>query len=311
MNIKKISIVVPVFNSSQILEYLLDAVECEREKNNWDLELVLIDDGSQDSSYEKIKELSDKYRYIKGVKLSRNFGHQIAVKTGLSMCKGEFIAIIDDDLQDPPELLPIFFRKLEEGYDVVYGVRTERKESFLKRLSYSVFYRVLKKVSHTNIPLDSGDFCVMRKKVVESMLSLQEKNPFLRGIRAWVGFRQTGLTYERKPRFKGESGYTLIKLIQIAKDGIFSFSSFPIKLITYLGLCGLLFAMFYSAYTVYEYFFVGIPVKGFASLVILISFFSSLIIICLGIIGEYIVRIYDETKNRPYSIVEDCTFNEG
>jgi len=264
----------------------------------------LIDDGSKDKSYEKIIELNKKYSYIKGVKLSRNFGHQIAVKTGLSICTGDYIAIIDDDLQDPPSLLPAFFKYLDEGNDVAYGVRKKRKESFIKKLSYNSFYRILKSLSDTDIPLDSGDFCVMKRQVVDSMLKLQEKNPFLRGIRAWVGFKQVGVEYERAARIDGESGYTLKKLMKIALDGIFSFSSVPIRVITILGVLGLVFATVYSILVIYESLVHSIEVKGFATLAIIISFFSSLILICLGIIGEYIVRIYDEVRNRPYTVIE-------
>jgi glycosyltransferase involved in cell wall biosynthesis len=301
---KKISIIVPIYNSSAFMSNLLEAIDAERRKWNWNLELLLIDDGSKDKSFDKIVELSKTYTYIKGIKLSRNFGHQIAVKTGLSHCTGDYVAIIDDDLQDPPSLLPMFFRYLDEGYDVAYGVRKKRKESFLKKASYNVFYRLLKALSNTKIPLDSGDFCVMKKQVVDNMLMLQEKNPFLRGIRAWVGFKQTGVEYERAARFDGQSGYTFKKLLKIAMDGIFSFSSVPIRTITMLGVVGLLFAFVYSILVIYESVIHGITVKGFATQIIIMLFFGSLTLICLGIIGEYIVRIYDEVRDRPYVVIE-------
>lgn len=301
---KKISIIVPIYNSSNFMNSLLLAIDKEKKASLWDLELILIDDGSKDNSYAKIEELAQKYEYIKGIKLSRNFGHQIAVKTGLNHCTGDYIAIIDDDLQDPPSLLPFFFEYLDTGYDVAYGIRKKRKESFIKRLSYTSFYRILKKLSETDIPLDSGDFCVMKKIVVDNMLKLDEKNPFLRGIRAWVGFKQIGVEYERQARIEGDSGYTLKKLLKIALDGIFSFSSIPIRVITLLGVIGLLFAFGYSTFTIYDFYTNRIDAKGFPTLVILFSFFSSLILICLGIIGEYIVRIYDEVRNRPYTIIE-------
>ncbi len=300
----KISIVVPIYYSANFMPKLLEAIDFEKNKNNWTLELILVDDGSKDGSYLKIEELHQKYNYIVGVKLARNFGHQIAVKTGLSFCTGDYIAIIDDDLQDPPSQLPKFFKYLDDGYDVVYGVRKNRKESFIKRMSYNAFYRVLKRMSNTEIPLDSGDFCVMKKIVVENMLKFNEKNPFLRGIRAWVGFKQIGVEFERQARYDGESGYTLKKYLKIAMDGIFSFSTMPIRVITILGIIGLSFAAFYTIITIYGFFANNIPVKGFATLAILISFFSSLILICLGIIGEYIVRIYDEVRDRPYSVIE-------
>ncbi len=301
----KISIIVPVFNSADFMHALTEAIEKERIAQGWNLELLLIDDGSRDASYQKIKEYAAIYPYIKGFKLSRNFGHQIAVKTGLTHCTGDYVAIIDDDLQDPPALLPGFFKYLDQGYEVAYGVRKKRKEAFLKRLSYNAFYRLLKQLSHTEIPLDSGDFCVMTQKVVQNMLKLQEKNPFLRGIRAWIGFKQIGVSYERQARIAGESGYTLKKLFKIAMDGIFSFSSVPIRLITLSGILGLIFAMLYSMYILYGALFTGIEAKGFASLVIVISFFSSLMLICLGIIGEYVVRIYDEVRDRPFVVIDE------
>ena len=283
---------------------LLLAIDKERIQSQWDIELLLIDDGSKDNSYAKIEKLASTYSYIKGIKLSRNFGHQIAVKTGLSHCTGDYIAIIDDDLQDPPSLLPDFFKYLDNGYDVAYGVRKKRKESLVKRFSYTSFYRILKKLSETDIPLDSGDFCVMKKIVVDNMLKLDEQNPFLRGIRAWVGFKQIGVEYERDARIDGISGYTLKKLLKIALDGIFSFSSIPIRIITILGVMGLFFAFSYSTITIYAYYTHHINTKGFSTLVILVSFFSSIILICLGVIGEYIVRIYDEVRNRPYTVIE-------
>lgn len=301
---KRISIIVPIYNSSRIISELHKAIDLERKKSDWDLEFILVDDGSKDSSYEKIEELCRAHNYIKGIKLSKNFGHQIAVKTGLSHSTGDYVAIIDDDLQDPPSLLPMFFEYLDKGYDVAYGVRKNRKESFLKKFSYDSFYKILKSMSDTDIPLDSGDFCVMKKQVVESMLKLQEKNPFLRGIRAWVGFKQIGVEYERAARFDGESGYTFKKLLKIAFDGIFSFSSLPIRIITMIGFTGLVFASIYSILLIIDHFVNGNTVRGIASLAIITSFFCSLILICLGIIGEYIVRIYDEVRDRPYAIIE-------
>lgn len=301
---KKISILVPIYNSSKFMNKLLEAIETERKSHTWNLELVLVDDGSKDKSFEKIEELAQIYPYIKGIKLSKNFGHQIAVKTAMHHCTGDYIAVIDDDLQDPPSQLPGFFKYLDEGYDVAYGIRKNRKESFLKRLAYNSFYKILKVMSDIHIPIDSGDFCVMKRQVLDNMLKLQEQNPFLRGIRAWVGFKQIGVEFERHARFDGKSGYTLKKLLKIAMDGIFSFSTAPIRLITLLGTIGFIFAVIYSLNVAYNALIGNIDVKGFATLTIIISFFSSLILICLGIIGEYIVRIYDEVRQRPYTVIE-------
>lgn len=299
----KISIIVPVFNSCLFLPTLLSAIDKQKNISKWDLELILVDDGSKDDSFVKIVQLQKTYSYIKGIRLSRNFGHQVAVRTGLQYATGAYIAIIDDDLQDPPDILPAFFDFLDKGYDVAYGVRRKRKESFIKKASYNIFYRILQKLSNIEIPLDTGDFCVMKKKVVDQMLLLNEKNPFLRGIRAWVGFKQIGVNYERHARLEGESGYTISKLLKIAFDGIFSFSKIPIRFITYLGLAGFLIATCYSVYIITLKLLGELPEKGFATIILLISFFGSLTLICLGIIGEYIVRIYDETQNRPHSVI--------
>ena len=282
---------------------LLLAIENERSKYNWKLELILIDDGSKDESFEKIQILSNQYTYIKGIQLARNFGHQIAVRTGLENANGEYIAVIDDDLQDPPHLIQQFINKMKDGYDVAYGVRKKRKENLLKKTAYHLFYRFLNQIANINIPLDTGDFCVMTNRVVKEMLRFDEKNVYLRGIRAWVGFNQIGIEYERNAREIGESGYSLKKLLKIAKDGVFSFSNVPLKLITIAGQIGLFAAISYTLYVLYLNLVNNIPVRGFSTITILISFFSSLILICLGVIGEYITRIYDEVRNRPHAII--------
>ncbi|MCX8533628.1 glycosyltransferase family 2 protein [Chryseobacterium luquanense] len=300
----KITIVIPVYNSSRFLDKTLKAVDDQKNISNWDLELILVEDGSPDNSFEVIEKLSDHYGYIKAVKLSRNFGHQIAVKTGLSYSTGDYIAIIDDDLQDPPSLLPRFFQELDNGYEVAYGVRKKRKESEAKKLAYTSFYRLLNSISDTKIPLDSGDFCVMTKNIKDKMLSLNEQNPYLRGIRAWVGYKQVGVEYERSGRIEGESGYSLKKLIKIAKDGIFSFSSLPLQIISLLGNIGLFISCVFTIFTVIRYFNNKIDVAGYTTLIIMIMFFNSILLISLGIIGEYIYRIYNEVRNRPYTIIE-------
>jgi len=301
---KKISLIIPVYNSSKFLHKTVKAVDDQRKESNWDLELILIEDGSPDNSFEVIEKLAKEYDYIKGIKLSRNFGHQIAVRTGLSYATGDYIAIIDDDLQDPPSLLPRFFEQLDNGYEVAYGVRKKRKEDRLRKIAYVSFYRILRGISDTKIPLDSGDFCVMTKNVKDKMLTLNEQNPYLRGIRAWVGFKQIGLEYERSGRIEGESGYSLKKLIKIAKDGIFSFSSLPLQIISLLGNIGLMISVLFTLFTVFRYFNNEIEVEGYTTIIILMMFFSSIILISLGIIGEYIYRIYNEVRNRPHTIIE-------
>lgn len=302
-----ISIIIPVYRSAAIMPKLLDAIEAERKQSNWNLELILVDDGGEVSSFDTIKELAQKYPYIRGFQLSRNFGHQAAVRFGLRMSRGEYVAIIDDDLQDPPNLLPNFFAYLDQGWDVAYGIRKKRKEWPHKVIAYLLFYRLLNLLSERPMPLDAGDFCVMKRCVVEAMLQLQERNPFLRGIRAWVGFKQIGVEYERQGRAEGESGYTLRKLLRIAFDGIFSFSRVPLKITTLIGGLSLLTGMLYGIYTLAMYFSNGIPIQGFTTIILFIIFFGSMNLICMGILGAYIARIYDEGKARPDVVVSKTT----
>ncbi len=299
----QLSIVIPLYNSAKFQNQLLEAIDVERKLYKWDLEVIFIDDGSRDGSFELAVKNQATYPFLRAIKLARNFGHQAAVRTGLDYARGDIVAIIDDDLQDPPSVIKSFLDKLDEGWDVVYGIRTKRKESFFKKACYKAFYRILTSMSEIPMPLDTGDFCVMRKEVVDKMLSLPEKNPFLRGIRAWVGYRQTGLEYDRAARVAGESGYTLKKLFKLAFDGIFSFSLLPLRFITIIGGTGLMFSILYGIYIIIRSFTSGFEVKGFATLALLIIFFCSLILICLGVIGEYIARVYTESKNRPISVI--------
>jgi len=305
-----ISIVMPVYNASKFLHKTVAAIDDQRRESGWEMELVLIEDGSKDDTFACVEELSKRYPYIKALKLSRNFGHQAAVRTGLAFSDGEYVAILDDDLQDPPSLLPRFFEYLDQGYDVAYGERRKRKEKIFKRVAYRSFYRLLRGMSSIEIPLDSGDFCVMKRRVVRHMLALPERNPFLRGMRAWVGFKQIAVGYERQARVDGESAYTFARLVQLGIDGIFSFSKMPIRLITFIGLLGLLVAVAYSVFLLVMFLTAGVDVRGFSSLALLISFFGSLNLVCLGVIGEYIARIYDESLDRPHTVIER-TLNFG
>jgi dolichol-phosphate mannosyltransferase len=300
----------PVYNASEFLHKTVAAIDDQRKLSGWEMELVLIEDGSKDDTFACVEELSKSYPYIKALKLSRNFGHQAAVRTGLAFSDGEYVAILDDDLQDPPSLLPRFFEYLDQGYDVAYGERRKRKENIFKRIAYRSFYRLLRGMSSIEIPLDSGDFCVMRRRVVRHMLALPERNPFLRGMRAWVGFRQVAVTYERQARVDGVSAYSFARLVQLGIDGIFSFSKMPIRLITFAGFLGLAVAVSYSIFLLVMFLTVGVEGRGFSTLALLISFFGSLNLICLGVIGEYIARIYDESLDRPHTVIEK-TLNFG
>jgi polyisoprenyl-phosphate glycosyltransferase len=268
-------------------------------------ELIFVNDGSTDQSKSILNKLAKKDGAVKVLNFSRNFGHQIAVTAGLDYSQGDMVAILDADLQDPPEVLPEFFAEIKKGYDVVYAVRRHRKEPVLKRLMYFLFYRLLKLVASISIPLDSGDFCVMNKRVVALLKSLPERNRFIRGLRSWVGFRQTGLEYERHGRLAGKSKYTLTKMFKLAFDGIFSFSYVPLQLLTWGGFIFLLTAFFGIILTLYAKLFTNIFIpRGFPTTIIVILFIGGLNMFSLGIIGEYIGRIYDEVKKRQLYIIE-------
>lgn len=301
-----LSIVVPVYKSENILPVLVSEIEKERVKNNWDLQLVLVDDSGNDNQvvFDVISELKKEFPYIVGIKLSRNFGQQAAIMAGFSYANGDFIAVIDDDLQDPPHIIQKLIDKLDSGYDVAYGVRGNRKESFLKVKLYSVYYRILSRISEVDLPLDAGDFCVIRRKVLEEILLFKEDKPYVRGIRSWVGFKQTGVLYDRPTRHSGGSGMTALRLLKFAMDGVISFSDIPLKLITWLGGVLLLLSFFYSFFLYFSYLIFDNEVKGFTTTVLLITFFGSLNLFFVGVVGEYISRIHKQARRRPVYIVD-------
>jgi dolichol-phosphate mannosyltransferase len=302
----KISVVIPVFNEEKIIGSLYERVMSAMKNWTEDFEIICVNDGSKDRSLALLVEAHQKDSRWKVISLSRNFGHQAAFLAGLTHTTGDLIAMLDGDLQDPPELLEQFKNKIEEGYDIVFGVRRKRKEGFGKRFAYKAYYRFLKRVSQVEIPLDSGDFSMIRRPVLEKILQSQEHSLFIRGIRSWVGFRQYGFEYERDRRFGGEPKYTIKKLIQLAYNGIFSFSTFPVKFLTTLGVVVISLALVYSAYAIsMRLLYPEKVIQGFTTLAIAIFIFSGVQLIALGMIGEYVLRIYDETRNRPLFIVQD------
>ncbi len=302
----KYSVILPVFNEESNLDSLYTRITGVMQRLGPSYEIIFVNDGSRDRTQEYAVALHHKDKKVKIVSFSRNFGHQTAVSAGLKYASGEIIAILDADLQDPPEVLPDFFNKIREGYDTVYAIRTNRKENALKRFVYSLFYRILRTVANIDIPLDSGDFCVMNRRMVDAINMLPERNRFVRGLRSWVGFRQTGLTYERAARASGTSKYTMSKLFKLAFDGIFSFSYVPLQLITWLGFAGMLTAFFGSVWAVYQRFFTPNynAVPGFATTIILIMFIGGLQLFSLGVVGEYMRRMFDEIKARPQYIID-------
>lgn len=302
----RLSLIFPVFNEEANIQALYDKTKKIVDQMDGGYEIIFVNDGSWDNTLAILFDLHEKNKNIKIINFSRNFGHQNAVSAGLRYAEGDCVAILDADLQDNPEILPAFIKKLDEGFDVVYAIRKKRKENFIKRLSYSFFYRMLKSVADINIPLDSGDFCVMSKRVVKVLNSLPEKNRFIRGLRSWVGFKQTGIEYERSARFAGESKYTLSKMMKLAFDGIFSFSYMPLQFMFFLGLLALILSFVGIVAAVYMKFFTTnyALVPGFATTIILVMFVGGLQLFSIGLVGEYLRRVYDEIKQRPSYIIE-------
>ena len=308
-----ISIVIPIYNEEENLQNLYTRLTDAAPSWNEDYEIVLIDDGSHDSSLTMMRVMAEKDSHVRIIKLSRNFGHQPAISAGIQEAKGDAIIIMDGDLQDPPEELYRFLDKWREGYDVVYAVRTKRKEGFFKKLAYSSFYRLMAAISDIEIPLDSGDFCVMDRKVVNVLVhDMPEQIRFIRGMRAYAGFKQIGVTYERAERAAGEVKYTFKKLVQLALDGLFGFSSFPLRLSTYLGISiaipSLIIGVFFLVHRLFGFKVFGHTPEetpGLASLAVGMFFLGGVMLTMLGIIGEYISRIYIEVKKRPFFVIDE------
>lgn len=274
------------------------------------IEVVLIDDGSKDDTAMRIRQLAltdDRYH---GVLLSRNHGHQLALTAGMARARGtEALFVIDGDLQDPPELLPDFYKLYKEGNDVVYAVRRKRKEGWLKKTGYYLFYRMLRSISYVDIPLDSGDFALISRRVVDVMNKMPEESRYLRGMRSWIGFNQIGLEYERDARIAGESKYSLKQLLNLAYNGIFNFSEFPIKFMSRTGVTAILVSLIYFVIVVLKKLFFTQVIEGFTSLLFVIILFSGVQLLALGIIGEYVLRIFFQSKNRPLYIVKEEIIN--
>jgi dolichol-phosphate mannosyltransferase len=270
-------------------------------------ELIFVDDGSKDKTSEVLRELQFEDPRVRVVRLSRNFGHQIAITAGLEHAAGDAVAIIDADLQDPPEVLLEFFRKWCDGYDVVYGVRSEREgETAFKLWTAKVFYRLMCQLSDTAIPVDTGDFRLMDRRVVDALLSMPERDRFMRGMVSWLGFSQISVPYKRSARFAGETKYPLLKMIKFAADGIVSFSIVPLRLATWIGfLASGLSVLGIFVVLLERYFKVLGLVRGWSSTVIAVLFIGGVQLVCMGIIGEYVGRIYGETKRRPLYIVRE------
>jgi polyisoprenyl-phosphate glycosyltransferase len=301
-----LSVIIPCYNESAVLPLLEARLrEClEGLRISW--EVIFIDDGSQDTTFQQLAAMHANEPRFKVISLSRNFGHQAALQAGLARAGGKAVAILDADLQDPPELLGQGLVKLNEGYDVVYAVRKKRKESVVKRGLYVVYYRLLSSIAEVNIPLDAGDFCLMGRRVATILKAMPEQNFFLRGLRAWTGFRQFGLEYEREPRAAGITKYPFKRLLRLAADGVFGFSTVPLRIATAVGfgvmLLSLLLGVFLIVWRFGRFPLMGhtaVELPGWTGIVCLLLFLSGVQFLILGLVGEYIGRIYSEVKQRP------------
>jgi len=302
-----LSIVIPVFNEEENLHTLHARITKTFTEQGLDYEIVFVDDGSADQSPDILRRLEAEDRRIVVVEFARNFGHQVAISAGLEHSRGRVVCIMDADLQDPPEVLHTFLSKWQEGWEVVYAVRTERKEWWGKRLAYAGFYRLLQRVANIEIPLDAGDFCVMDRKVVDLLIRMPERNRFVRGIRSWVGFKQIGVPYERQARHAGSPKYTFRKLLYLALDGLVSFSHMPLRIITVLGFTVSLLSFLVALFYLIKKITFGIGVAGFTTLVVSIFFLAGIQLMTIGVIGEYIGRISDEVKHRPLYVARRVT----
>lgn len=310
-NNKLLSVVVPIFNEIEVIDaFYLEMKRFLNSLTSIDYEIIFIDDGSTDESFKKLQKLACIDVNIRIIKFSRNFGHQIAITAGIDNANGDAVVVIDADLQDPPEAIRLFIDKWHNGYDVVYGVREKRKgESWFKLATASFFYRILKKFTKIDIPVDVGDFRLMSRQAVLYFRQFRERDRFVRGLVSWVGFRQIGVKYSRDKRFAGKTKYPIKKMVKFAIDGITSFSNVPLKFASWFGFFTSAFAFAY-AIVIFIQKFLGITVQGFATIVIGMFFLGGIQLICLGIIGEYVGRIFNETKQRPMYIVEEIVNGE-
>ncbi len=308
---KKISIVVPMYYEEEVAKECYSRLKGILEKiENYNYEIIFINDGSKDKTLPILMEIAEKDKNVKVISFARNFGHQCAVTAGLQYVTGDAIVIIDADLQDPPELIPDMLKLWEDGNDVIYGKRKSREgESKFKLLTASMFYKTLNALSDVEIPKDTGDFRLVDRKVVDVINSLPEHNKFLRGLFSWVGFKQTPFEYERKERFAGKTKYPLKKMLKLAQDGIFSFSTKPLRIVGTMGIISIAISIIILIYAILSYIFNWNNLTaGWTSLMVTMTFLSGMILISLWMIGEYIGRIYDETKRRPQYIIEK-TYN--
>jgi glycosyltransferase involved in cell wall biosynthesis len=311
---RTISVAVPVFNEEKNVPQLLSRLLALKDETGFELkEVIFVDDGSRDRTFELLRQGASQNSLIKILSFSRNFGHQTAVSAAIDHAEGDAVVIIDGDLQDPPEFIPALVAKWGEGYEIVYAIRRKRKEGMLKRGAYAFFYRLLRRIAEVDIPLDTGDFALIDRTVVDVLKAMPERSRFIRGLRAWSGFRSIGIEYERHARFAGEPKYTFKKLIDLAVSGLIGFSTVPLRIATYVGMLIAVASFIGGIIVITIHFTYGTEgaTAGWASLMLGMFFLSGIQLLILGVMGEYIGRIYREVQARPrYIVWKKVGFND-
>ncbi|TDX59257.1 glycosyltransferase family 2 protein [Orenia marismortui] len=304
---KEISVVVPIYYEEDNIFPLHKRLKgILKEEMGLDYEIIFVNDGSTDNSVFNITKVMQQDSNVKLIDFSRNFGHQIAVTAGIDHSSGKTVVLIDADLQDPPELIKEMYQRYKQGYDVVYAKRKKRNgESLFKKITANLFYRTLDNITDVDIPLDTGDFRLMSRRIVDNLKQMPENNKFIRGLVAWAGFKQTAIEYERNERYSGETGYSLWKMIKFSLDGITSFSTIPLKLASIIGAITSGFSFIYILYIIYLKLFTDITISGWSSAMVSNLFIGGIILLTLGVMGEYVGRIFTESKRRPLYIIKD------
>jgi glycosyltransferase involved in cell wall biosynthesis len=301
------SIVIPVYNEVEVLPSLYTRLTRVMEGLVEPYELIFVNDGSNDGSLPLLRDLRARDERVKLLGLSRNFGHQPAITAGLDHSSGQAVVVLDADLQDPPEVIPQLIDQWRKGYDIVFAVREKRRgEGLFKRATAALFYRLLRRLTSTEIPVDAGDFRLMSRKAVDALKSVRERSRFIRGLSGWIGFQQTSVPYVRDVRYAGTTKYPLKKMVRFGFNGLLSFSSVPLQLASYLGFVVSSVSFIYIAYAVWLKLFTDDTILGWTSVMVAVLFLGGVQLLCLGIVGEYIGRIYDEVKQRPLYIVDEA-----
>ena len=300
-----LSVIAPVYNEEEGIRQFYQKLSGVLRRAEISAEIIFVNDGSRDKSGEILKDIQKSDGAVKLLEFSRNFGHQIAVKAGIDYAQGDAVVIIDTDLQDPPEMILPMIEKWKDGFDVIYAIRAKREgETFFKKITAAAYYRLMKKIARIDIPLDAGDFRLISRSVADALRQIRERNPYIRGLVSWVGFKQTGIEIERQARFAGHTKYTLGKMLKFAWNGITHFSFLPLQLSTWFGFFAALLAVIWMLSAMYVSLVLHVAVQGWTSLIIAVLFLGSVQLITLGIMGSYLARNYDEARSRPLYIIK-------